>query len=228
MGEKLAIDWPLSGVMRLSLCRPERHNAVDSGLVEGLIGALDGEGRRAAAIVLGADGSFCAGMHLGLPTDVRRAVSDRLYDLYELMLEHERPIVAAASGHAIGAGAQLLLASDLRVGAPDLVVRFPGPANGLAVGTWGLPSLLGRGRALDLSLTMRSVSANEALAIGLLDRLVATPGDEALEIAGAIAKLEPDAVASTKALVIEAAGLKQALGREAARNSSAPRGHSVS
>lgn len=224
MSDKVVSDWPLPGVLRLRLARPERHNAVDHEVVEALMAAFDGEGRQAAAIILGSEGSFCAGMDLRQPAEVRAEVSRRLYDLYAVMISHERPVIAAVRGHAIGAGAQLLLASDLRVASSDVVVRFPGPAHGLAVGTWGLPALLGRSRAFDLSITMRDVRAEEALRIGLVDRLAEDPDQEALELGGALSKLDPAAVADTKALVAEATGLREALGREAARNGTVRRG----
>lgn len=226
MPDKVVSDWPLPGVLRLCLARPERHNAVDHEVVDGLMAALEGDGRRAAVVLLCSEGSFCAGMDLRLPVEVRAAVSKRLYELYSVMVSHERPVIASVRGHAIGAGAQLLLASDLRVAAFDATVRFPGPAHGLAVGTWGLPSLLGRGRAFDLSLTMRDVGAEEALRIGLLDRLAEDPDEEALGLAATISKLDPAAVRDTKALVAQATGLKEALDKEARRNATVERGHS--
>ncbi len=221
MQDNVRLDWPLPAVLRIRLCRPERHNAVDKAVVDGVRKALEKEGRRAGAIVLGADGSFSAGLDLKLPAKARRSVSESLYELYGVMVTHERPIIAAARGHAIGAGAQLLLASDLRVGSPDLVIRFPGPEHGLAVATWALPATVGRGRAIDLALTMREVGSDEALRIGLLDRLVDDPAHEALELARSICSLDREAASMTKLLVTRAAGLNEALAREAQWNSSA-------
>src|SRR5919108_254958 len=70
-----------------------------------------------------------------------------------------------------GAGAQLAVAADLRVASPGARIQVAGPGHGLAVAAWSLPSLIGRGRAMDLCLTMRPVGAEEALRIGLVDRL---------------------------------------------------------
>ena len=221
--ERVVCDWPIPAVLRLTLSRPGRHNAVDQEFVDGLRAAFEEEAPRAAAVILRAEGSFCSGIDLGLSPDSRRSVSGQLYELYALMVTHERVILAAASGHAIGAGAQLLLASDLRVASPDLVVRFPGPEHGLAVGTWGLPALVGRGRALELALTMRAVNSDEALRIGLVDRLAEDPDSEVLDIARAISELDREAVTSTKALVAAACGLKESLAREALRNGTADR-----
>ena len=66
-------------------------------------------------------------------------------------------IIASIHGAAVGAGAQLAVASDLRIGSPPARFRFAGPGHGLAVGAWGLPSLVGRGRAAEICLSMRWV-----------------------------------------------------------------------
>src|SRR3954467_6370006 len=93
-----------------------------------------------------------------LPTDPERAaVSALLYALYGRMTSSDAIIVAALGGAAVGGGAQLAIAADLRVASPGAHVRIAGPGHGLAVAAWGLPSLVGRGRAVDLCLTMRHV-----------------------------------------------------------------------
>jgi enoyl-CoA hydratase/carnithine racemase len=112
----------------------------------------------------------------------------------------------------------LAVAADLRVGGPQASFRFPGPGHGLAVGAWALPSLVGRGRAVDLCLTMRRVAAEEALAIGLLDRLVDDPVAVALEEAAAFARLDAAAAARVKAITGQASGLLDALESERAGN----------
>lgn len=222
-GRRVTLDWPLPEVLRIRIDRPECRNAVDGLTVGQLTEAFSEGARRAGAVVLAANGSFCAGMDLSLPLGERATVSERLYVLYRLMVELPVPIVAAANGHAVGAGAQLLLASDLRVASLDLRVRFPGPEHGLSVGTWGLPSLVGRGRAMDLALTMRALGAEEARAIGLVDRIEDDPEAAAVELAASLAGLDRDAVASTKSLIALASGHIEALRREANRNATASR-----
>src|SRR3712207_7270247 len=93
------------------------------------------------------------------------------------------PIVVAIEGPAVGAGMQLAVAGDLRVAGPQTKLCVAGPGHGLAVAAWGLPSLVGRGRALDLCLTMRTVGAEEALAIGLVDRIEQDAGEAAVKLA---------------------------------------------
>jgi enoyl-CoA hydratase/carnithine racemase len=174
----------------------------------------------ARAIVVGStDGkSFSAGADLDLNPDQRERLSGRLYDLYERMLTLPAPIVAAIPGAAVGGGAQIALACDMRIASPAALFRFPGPANGITAGAWGLPSLVGRGRAFDLAATMRDVRGEEALAIGLVDRLADDPLAAAIEVAGALAAMPQGVAANTKRLVAEGAGLVAAVWAERAAN----------
>jgi enoyl-CoA hydratase/carnithine racemase len=212
----LRIERPGEGIVALWLDRPDKRNALDGDLVEALTRALSAESCR--ALVLGSSDprSFCAGADLSLGDADRAQVSRRLYDLYELMVAFPAPIVAAVEGPAVGGGAQLAIASDLRVGGGRAMFRFPGPGHGLAVGAWGLPSLVGRGRALDLCLTGRDVGAEEAHAIGLLDRVEDDPRGAALELAASIASLDAAAVTRTKRIVRRSAA--DGLALEAAGN----------
>jgi enoyl-CoA hydratase/carnithine racemase len=195
------IDSLQAGVRRVLMDRFEKRNALDTVMVAALAEALRAPDCR--AIVLGSSDSrvFSAGADLDLEDSARASVSDELYSLYQDMRRSPVMIVAAASGPAVGGGAQLLLASDVRIGSPDLTIRFLGAAHGLAVGAWGLPCLVGRGRALELCLSMRSVGAEEAFRIGLVDRMVDDPLEEALAFASKIAALDPVVVRRLKAIV---------------------------
>jgi enoyl-CoA hydratase len=214
----LLTEEPAVGVLRLALNRPEKRNAVDRAMVEALLAAL--RGVDAGCVVLGsvAAEAFCAGADLDLPDAERAAVSDLLYELYERMLDLPAPIVCALAGPAIGAGAQLALAADVRVAGPTARLRFPGPGHGLAVGAWGLPGLIGRGRAMELCLTMREVEAREAHAIGLVDRLADDPASAALELAAGIAALDRSAAARVKRVTYAATDGRAALQAERRAN----------
>ena len=107
---------------------------------------------------------FCAGADLSLPMADRAAVSDLLYECYEHMITRPGPVIAVVGGPAVGGGAQLATAADLRIAGPGARLRWAGPAGaGLAVGAWILPDLVGRGMAMELCLTGRWVDAAEAV-----------------------------------------------------------------
>ncbi len=207
MASGLAADTPAEGVRRLLLDRSDRRNALDSELASQLMAALtdasqDSEVR--ALVVASADPSvFCAGADLSIPDSERAALSDHLYEIYERMVTMTVPVVAVIEGPAVGGGAQLALASDLRLGGPRARFRFPGAGHGLAVGMWGLPGLVGRGHALEYCLTMRWVDAAEAATSGLLTRLVDEPASAAVELAASLVALDTEAVARVKRLAIE-------------------------
>ena len=115
-------------VLALWLDRPQKRNALDRDLVSALIEAM--EAPRARAVVLGTTDSraFSAGVDLALDAGERQEVSDLLYELYGRMVTSPVPIVAVIEGHAVGGGAQLAVASDMRVGGASATFRFAGPA----------------------------------------------------------------------------------------------------
>lgn len=206
------------GVRILSLDRPARRNALDLCTVQALRAAIAGARSTVIVIRSATPGIFCAGADLTIDDAERAQVSREMYALYGEMLATPAVIVAAIDGPAVGGGAQLAIASDLRIAGPDAWLRFVGPGHGLAVGAWALPSLIGRGRALDLCLSSTRVTAAEALAIGLVDRLEQDPAAAAVELGAGWATLQPDAVRRVKAIVGRAAGRTDALTLEAAGN----------
>lgn len=217
-GASLHVDRPTAGVLRLRLDRPERRNALDRPLLDALLDAFDEPAE--PVVVLGSTSSeaFCAGADLRLADAERAEVSDLLYALYERMTACNAIVVAALPGPAVGGGAQLAIAADLRVAARAARIQVAGPGHGLAVAAWGLPSLVGRGRAMDLCLTMRAVGAEEALAIGLVDRLADDADEAALVLARELAALDRAAAARVKRVAWDAARAIQALEAERAGN----------
>jgi enoyl-CoA hydratase len=189
------------GIRSILLDRPETRNAINAEMVAGIRQGL--AGASGPVVVLGSTDprAFSSGADLGLPDSERAEVSDSLYRLYQDIRASPRIIIAAASGPAVGGGAQLLISSDMRIVSAETTLRFLGPGHGLVVGAWGLPSLVGRGRAMDLCLSMRIVDAEEALAIGLVDRVVENPVESAIEYAAAVASLDHSAVAAVKRVV---------------------------
>ncbi|HZR52651.1 MAG TPA: enoyl-CoA hydratase/isomerase family protein [Streptosporangiaceae bacterium] len=167
---------PRPGFTWLRLAHPERRNALDIGLAAALRDALAADVTR--PVLLGSSdlSVFCAGADLTIPDAERAAVSDLVYDCCELLITRPGPVIAVVTGPAVGGGAQLAAAADLRVASDGARLRFTGPPGmDLVVGAWLLPSLVGRGLAMDLALTGRWVESAEALAAGLVNRVVADP-----------------------------------------------------
>lgn len=208
----LRVDRADDGVVEVSLDRPSKRNALNREVVEALGDAFASEGARAFVFGSSERGSvFSAGADLTLANVERAEVSDLLYGLYEQMLTTDAPIIAVVEGAAVGGGAQLALASDLRIGGAGAMFRFVGPGHGLAIGAWALSSLIGRGRALELCLTMRPVAAKEALELGVVDRLEADPHAAALALARHICTLDAAAVGRLKGITRTASGVLAAL-----------------
>ncbi|HUY50070.1 MAG TPA: enoyl-CoA hydratase/isomerase family protein [Streptosporangiaceae bacterium] len=126
-----------AGFLRVRLARPDRRNALDAGMLRALVGAFHADPDAPVLIESTDPGVFCAGADLTVPEAHRAAVSDLLYECYEIMITRPGPVIAVVSGPAVGGGAQLAGAADLRVAGPGARFRWAGPAGrGLAVGVW--------------------------------------------------------------------------------------------
>jgi 2-(1,2-epoxy-1,2-dihydrophenyl)acetyl-CoA isomerase len=191
----LLVDRPSPGVLRARLNRPQRRNAIDATVLDELESVFAAPDQ--PIVVLGSTDrrAFCAGGDLTLDPDELATLSDRLFAFYAHLITLPNILVLAVDGAVRGAGAQLLLCADLRVGGPDTSISWLGARSGLALGTWRLPQLVGSGRASDLALTGREIRAQEALSIGLLDRLVDDADAEATQIAAELGRA-PDGVAA--------------------------------
>jgi len=207
--------------LRVRLDRPDRRNALDLGMVRALHEAFAAD--PAAPILLDSTdpGVFCAGADLTVSDAERADISDLLYQCYEVMITRPGPVIAVISGPAVGGGAQLAGAADLRVAGPDGSFRWSGPpGRDLAVGAWLLPSLVGRGRALELTMTGRWVDAAEAERIGLVNRVYSEPGQAAAVLAKQLADQGPGVPGAVKR-VAAAGDLLDRLRAERAANRAA-------
>jgi enoyl-CoA hydratase len=198
--------------VRLKLNRPEQRNAMDEQMVSGLLAAL--EESPATPVVLGSTDPaiFSAGADLSVSDAERTRLSDLLYQCYERMITRPGPVIAVVEGPAVGGGAQLASAADLRISGPSGRYRWVGPGHGLAVGAWALPSLLGRSAALDLMLTSRWLDADEAYRLGFTG-LADDPWAAASQMVAHIRSLDSSAVARIKAITASD-GLMQRLAME--------------
>ena len=165
--------------------RPEVRNAVD-GLTAAALAeafrAFDADPTVHVAILTGAGGTFCAGADLKAITDGRGNRVERDIELDGPMgptrMLLSKPVIAAVEGHAVAGGLELAIWCDLRVAATDAVFGVYCRRWGVPLvdgGTVRLPRLIGHSHALDLTLTGRGVSGDEAVRMGLVNRSVA-PG----------------------------------------------------
>lgn len=167
-------------VTTIVLSRPEVGNAVDGPTAAALAGAFrafDADPDAAVAVLWGEGGTFCAGADLvALGTDRSNHVTpDGDGPMGPTRMQLSKPVIAAVSGHAVAGGLELALWADLRIAESDSVFGVFCRRWGVPLidgGTVRLPRLIGIGRAMDLILTGRAVDADEALAIGLVNRVV--------------------------------------------------------
>ncbi|MFI8384330.1 crotonase/enoyl-CoA hydratase family protein [Pseudomonas sp. NPDC079086] len=170
-------------VTTLIINRAEVRNAVDRPTAEALAAALrafEADEQARVAVLAGADGTFCAGADLGAVAAgaecANRLETEGDGPMGPSRMQLSKPLIAAIEGHAVAGGLELALLADLRVMADNAVLgvfcrRFGVPL--IDGGTVRLPRIIGQGRALDLILTGRPVLAEEALSMGLVNRVVA-------------------------------------------------------
>jgi enoyl-CoA hydratase/carnithine racemase len=215
-------------VATITLNRPERRNAMTFRMWRGLARIGESLPESVRVVVLrGAGPSFSAGIDLGLfqpggvegeefsrsssdPADNDRFIAG-LQAGYTWLRRPEIVSIAAVHGHAIGGGFQLALACDLRVLADDATFCMKEPALGLVpdlTGTKPLVDIVGLSRAIELCLTVRNVSAEEAGRLGLAELVV--PRDEldaaVSDLVAALLAVNPGAAVATKRLLQQAPG----------------------
>jgi 2-(1,2-epoxy-1,2-dihydrophenyl)acetyl-CoA isomerase len=229
------------GVRLLTLHRPESFNSLNIELKQALIAAL----RDAAAddsvravVITGAGNAFCAGQdlkeHIGVlesgdPKPLR-TVEEHYNPLIRAVTTMPKPVIAAVNGTAAGAGASLAYACDLRVAASDASFVLAFAMAGLSAdsgASWTLPRLIGYGRAMEMLLLGEPVAAEEALRIGMVNRVVETgqAAAAATELAERMAAGPTSAYARIKETMLAAAaeGLDEALAVEAGAQAEAGR-----
>jgi enoyl-CoA hydratase len=216
----------------VTMNRPEAKNALSPGMLVGMADAwceIDEDDDVRCAILTGAGGTFCSGMDLKSFLDPAGNLhQDRFAEDPDLhwkaLLRHyhlRKPLIAAVEGYAVAGGTELLQATDIRVAAEDATLGIFEARRGLfplGGSTVRLPRQIPFTVAMELLMTGRAVTAEEALRIGLVGHVVPTGTalDKALEIAAMIAANGPLAVEAIKASVWAASGLSEdeALQRE--------------
>lgn len=209
------------GVLTLTLNRPDKRNALSSAVVEALHQALDTADHDADVRVValtGAGKDFCAGADLeellasaDATPEANEAAALRLGTLFGRMRRLPKPVVAMVRGRALAGGAGLMTACDIVLAGAGAQVGYPEVLRGFvpAMVMTMLRRLVGEKAALDLVLTGRLLSADEAHAWGLVSRVV-PDGDlerEAGELGRALAAAPASALALTKQLFYQLDGL---------------------
>lgn len=208
MPATLGIDDLGGGVRQLTLAHPERRNALDDGLLEALAAAVaDGAGVRAWLVCGAGERIFSSGYDLSSLSPVAPGAplpDERIGEVFDALVNHPAPSVALVTGPAFGAGCELALACDFRVGDAHAVFCMPPARLGVVYALKGMARLVDRigvGRARFMFLTGRRCGADEALRMGLLDVLEPTAAearDDAVALCRELAQAAPLAVAGMR------------------------------
>jgi enoyl-CoA hydratase len=194
-GKQTSLTERQGSTLLVTINRPEVRNALDGPTASALaqaFRAFDSDDTLAVAVLSGSGGTFCSGFDLKAVADSTRAPQvseegDGPLGVTRMLLS--KPVIAAIEGYAVAGGLEVALWCDLRVAADNAVFGVFNRRWGVPLvdgGTIRLPRLIGQSHALDLILTGRAVSGQEALLMGLANRL--TPPGEALAAALALAE----------------------------------------
>jgi enoyl-CoA hydratase len=198
----------------VTLNRPEARNALDgltaSALAEAFR-AFDQDETLAVAVLTGSGGTFCSGFDLKAVADdtqTPRVSEEGDGPLGVTRMQLSKPVIAAVEGYAVAGGLEIALWCDLRVAADTAIFGVFNRRWGVPLvdgGTIRLPRLIGQSHALDLILTGRGVSGQEALTMGLVNRLTPTGKalDVALTLADDLARLPQQGLRSDRLSVYE-------------------------
>jgi len=229
MSNDIVLQHLASGLLTITMNRPDRRNALNPEMTMGLVSAA----RRAAedhevrAVLLkGAGGTFCVGgdvksMAEGrapLPFEARMSNLRRAMEVSRILHEMSKPVVAQLDGAAAGAGLSIALACDLRIASESVKITTAFAKVGLSGdygGTYFLTQMLGSAKARELYLMSPVLTAQEALALGLVTRVVA---DAEVETARAEVSLKERVLMRARDLyTLKAAPEKDVLSAEAER-----------
>ncbi len=223
MSESLVLQSSAGAVRTLTLNRPASLNSFTGAMHEQLLAALNlaaDDGAVRCVIVTGAGRGFCAGQDLsdpemaaadGAAPDVGAVIERRYIPLAQRIRSMPVPVIAAVNGVAAGAGANFALGCDMVIAARSAGFIQAFSKIGLIPdcgGTWLLPRLLGRARAMGLAMTGDKLSAEEAQRIGLIWQCVddAALPDSAMALATKLAAMPTKALAETR-LALDAASM---------------------
>ena len=218
------ITETLEGICTLTINRPEALNALNRSVLAEIDAALDSVPEGAGALIVTGTGKvFVAGADIAEMVGMTRAQAEEFSRLgqgvFSKLANMEMPVIVAVNGYALGGGCELALACDIRIASEK--AKFGQPEVGLGIipgfgGTQRLARAVGEAKAKELIFTGAIVDANEALRIGLVNRVA--PPEKLMEEARALAKTimekGPTAVRQAKKAISEGAGLPLEEGME--------------
>jgi len=202
-------------VLLITLNRPDAMNAVNGDLANRLVDAvaqLEASDSLSVGVLTGAGRGFCAGM------DLKAFLTDGLPTAFTTFLERgsRKPLIAAIEGFALAGGLEIALTCDLIVAAQGVKLGIPEVTVGLYAAGGAmvrLPQRVPYGVAMEMALTGDPITADQAHAYGLVNRLC-EPGhtvDDALELAERVARNAPLSTAATKQLIRDSHGVTEAV-----------------
>jgi enoyl-CoA hydratase len=220
------LDFEIDGhIATITIHRPEALNALNSELLLELglafeLSEMDASIR--VLIVTGSGRAFVAGADIESLNQLNDSFSGREtalagQDVMNTLAALPFPTIAAINGFALGGGLELALAADLRVASPEAKLGLPEVGLGLLPGYGGtqrLPRLIGQGRAMDLIFTGRHVAAEEALAMGIINRIAEDALTGAQELAAQIINNAPVALGLAKEALVRGLGVSLPQGLE--------------
>lgn len=199
-------------IAELTLNRPAQRNAVNRRMLDELLGAFQlAESDAAVRVVLirGAGAAFCAGNDLKerstMTVDELRERRTKGQATFAAIEQFSKPCIAVVHGPAIAAGSEIALASDIIIAGASASFRYPVSVRGSLSDALRLPRVVGKNMAKELLFSGRPVGAEEALRIGMVNRVVPddTLLDSARELAALIAEHPPEAMAAIKHVINE-------------------------
>jgi len=216
--QAILVERSETGILRITLNRPEKKNAINDQMWDELGQVLRGLRRDESVrvvVITGAGDGFCSGADLSPRDDAPRphilAKMRQVTDIALLLQGLPQPTIAAVNGVAAGAGCNLALGCDLIVASDSARFSEIFARRGLSIdfgGTWLLPRLVGLHRAKELALFADVIDATEAERIGLVNRVVPASelADFVTEWATRLSAMAPIALAQSKALLNRSIG----------------------
>ena len=202
------LDEKIGAVLRLTLNRPEKKNALTQDMYQGLADKINeaaGDFSIRAVVINSNGDSFTAGNDINdFANDPQMDEGSPVFNFLFAIHNFPKPLIAAVKGRAVGIGTTMLMHCDLVTANPDTQFSMPFVSLGLVAeggSSYNFPRLVGHAKASEIFLTGRTFSATEALEMGLINTVSQDELGAAMAFATEIAEQPPTAVINTKALL---------------------------